>query len=103
MGTGTLARYTSRSESADKLDVGEDASAAVGGNNPLVVWAITVVAFAVVLFAMAVGVMFGRRAISGSCGSLANSRNEEGSISCSLCSNPDDACKELRGRQQYKS
>jgi thiamine biosynthesis lipoprotein len=61
------------------------------------------VAFGLVIAAMAVGVMFGRRAISGSCGGLANKRDADGSVSCSLCSNPDNACKELRNRMQTKS
>ncbi len=56
------------------------------------------VAFSLVVAAMAIGVMFGRRAISGSCGGLANSPNSDGSTSCSLCSNPADACKVLRNR-----
>jgi len=58
------------------------------------------VAFSLVVVAMAVGVIFGRRAISGSCGGLANSRDADGNTSCSLCSNPDNACKELRKRMQ---
>ncbi len=75
---------------------------AVGGNR-LAVLGITVIAFAMVLFAMAVGVLFGRRSISGSCGGLANTKNDDGSVSCSLCSNPADACKELRERMQKPS
>jgi thiamine biosynthesis lipoprotein len=55
-------------------------------------------AFGLVIAAMAIGVMFGRRAISGSCGGLANGPSADGSSSCSLCSNPADACKELRNR-----
>ena len=58
------------------------------------------VAFGLVIAAMAVGVIFGRRSISGSCGGLANKREPDGSISCALCSNPDNACKELRERMQ---
>ncbi len=56
------------------------------------------VVFGLVIAAMAVGVMFGRRAISGSCGGLANSQDGDGKTSCSLCSNPADACKDLRSR-----
>lgn len=52
--------------------------------------------FAILLFAMAIGVVFGRKSISGSCGGLANMNGEDGSTGCSLCSNPSDACKELR-------
>lgn len=59
---------------------------------------ITFVAFLVVLGAMAVGVMFGRRAISGSCGGLANRTDAEGDTKCSLCENPSEACKELKNR-----
>jgi len=58
------------------------------------------VAFGLVVLAMAVGVIFGRISISGSCGGLANSRDSDGNVSCSLCSNPDNACKDLRSRMQ---
>ncbi len=61
------------------------------------------VALGLVVAAMAVGVMFGRRAISGSCGGLANTRDADGHVSCSLCSNPDNACKELRARMDAPS
>jgi thiamine biosynthesis lipoprotein len=54
--------------------------------------------FSILLFAMAVGVLFGKRSISGSCGGLANQKNPDGSTNCSLCSNPSDACKELRDK-----
>ena len=64
---------------------------------------ITFIAFALMLFAMAVGVIFGRRAISGSCGGLSNTPNADGSVSCSLCSNPADACKDLRKRMQNEA
>ena len=52
--------------------------------------------FSILLFAMAIGVVFGRRSISGSCGGLANKTNADGSTSCGLCSSPSDACRELR-------
>jgi hypothetical protein len=54
--------------------------------------------FAIVIAGMAVGVMFGRRSISGSCGGLANKTDEHGNSSCSLCSNPGEACRELARR-----
>ncbi len=56
--------------------------------------------FLVVLLAMAVGVMFGRRSISGSCGGLGNKKDADGKTSCSLCENPSDACRELKSRMQ---
>lgn len=99
-GTGTLEKYAS--ESATVGAVG-NAPGAAGGNSPLAVLVITFIAFALVLFAMAVGVIFGRRAISGSCGGLSNARNGDGSVSCSLCSDPADACKELRQRMRNEA
>lgn len=101
IGTGTLAVYASEPvTSDDQPPAGDPLKAEVVGNNPVVLMAITFVAFAVILFGMAVGVMFGRRAISGSCGGLADARNEDGSVSCSLCSDPGNACRELRRRMQ---
>ena len=61
--------------------------------------AISFVIFFVVAVGMAVGVMFGRRPISGSCGGLGNKQGADGKSSCSLCENPSDACRELRDRQ----
>lgn len=58
----------------------------------------TFAVFAIVIAGMAVGVMFGRRSISGSCGGLANKTDEQGNSSCSLCSNPGEACRELARR-----
>ena len=66
-------------------------------------FAITALFFGGVLAAMAVGVMFGRHAISGSCGGIAGKQNEDGSVSCSLCDNPADACKDLRERMKKAS
>lgn len=58
----------------------------------------TFAVFALVIAAMAVGVMFGRKSISGSCGGLGNKTDEHGNSSCSLCSNPGEACRELARR-----
>ncbi|RMF45343.1 MAG: (Na+)-NQR maturation NqrM [Planctomycetota bacterium] len=59
--------------------------------------------FALVMIGMAVGVIMGRRAISGSCGGLANRRDESGEVQCSLCQNPDEACRELKRRMHEQS
>jgi hypothetical protein len=59
--------------------------------------------FFVVSVGMAIGVMFGRRPISGSCGGLGNQKGADGSTSCSLCQNPSEACTELRARQTSES
>ena len=59
------------------------------------IFLVTLVFFAGVILLMACGVMLGRREISGSCGGLANKGEGE---ACSLCQNPDAACKELKRR-----
>lgn len=64
----------------------------------LAVFGFTLAAFLLVIVGMAVGVMMGRRAISGSCGGLANREGEGGDTSCSLCSSPAAACSELKNR-----
>ena len=98
VGTGALAKYSSA--------VGDDQPSGAKNGEPtgtmqsLVVPLLTACAFGLILSLMAIGVMFGRRSISGSCGGLANMKNEDGSVSCSLCSNPAEACQELRNRMQ---
>ena len=105
-GTGTLAALaTSSSESSTQLTTEKAAE------NPsltllqawLPILAFCLVAFTGVLIAMAVGVMAGRRSISGSCGGLANKREPDGSVACALCSNPDNACRELKAKMQAKA
>ncbi len=97
-GTGVLAQYAEPEPVRQPGPTGAQTSSDVG--SPLIVLALSVAAFGIILFAMAIGVVFGRRAISGSCGGLSGSTNEDGSVSCSLCSNPADACKELRERMK---
>ena len=57
------------------------------------------VVFFVVSMGMAIGVMFGRNPISGSCGGLGNKKDADGNTACSLCQNPSEACRELRQQQ----
>jgi hypothetical protein len=64
------------------------------------VFGITLVAFALVIGLMAVGVMLGRRSIQGSCGGLGSAQGKEASGGCSMCSSPDAACRELADRGQ---
>jgi thiamine biosynthesis lipoprotein len=94
-GTGTLAQYAANQPASQDAPANADASVV-----PVMVLAFGV--FAVLICAMAVGVMFGRKPIAGSCGGLNNPPNEEGAVSCSMCSNPADACKELRERMKGK-
>jgi len=107
VGTGMLAGFASTANPAAPLQSAQltnnDAASPSGLQTWLVILAFCFAAFAAVLVAMAVGVLFGRRSISGSCGGLANKREPDGSISCALCSNPDNACKELKAKMQAKS
>ncbi|TWU47464.1 Thiamine biosynthesis lipoprotein ApbE precursor [Rubripirellula tenax] len=98
IGTGTLSQYSTASPVGAVQ--ASPVKAVDSAGSPWVVMAITTIAFATILMAMAVGVIFGRKAISGSCGGIANKTNDDGSVSCGLCSNPADACKELRDRMQ---
>ncbi len=95
MGTGSLEKYVTN-ESA-----GGRTSSTWSRLAPMLV--ATLVMFGVVLAAMAIGVIFGRRPISGSCGGLAGTTNDNGTTRCSVCSNPVDGCKELRDRMQNQS
>jgi thiamine biosynthesis lipoprotein len=92
LATGAMTAYASAQPLAKQDEVGR--------NNTFAVMLITFVVFAILLFAMSVGVMLGRRSISGSCGGLANTKDADGNVSCSFCSNPADACKELQERMQ---
>jgi len=107
VGTGTLAGFASASNPASQRQsdrsTNNEAASPSGFQTWLIILAFCFAAFAAVLVAMAVGVLFGRRSISGSCGGLANRREPDGSISCALCSNPDNACKELKAKMQAKS
>lgn len=64
------------------------------------VFVLTAILLGLLVTAMAVGVMFGRRSISGSCGGIAGKENEDGELQCSLCSNPAEGCRELREKMR---
>ncbi len=64
--------------------------------NLIIIFAVTALAFGLVISLMSVGVMMGRRAIQGSCGGLGSRQGEQGGSSCSLCSNQDSGCRDLR-------
>ena len=65
----------------------------------MTVFGLTLGVFLLVMIGMAVGVMLGRKRLTGSCGGIANQSSSDGSSNCSLCSNPDQACKELVRRK----
>ena len=98
IGSGQLAAATvATATSATGQNAASGRSAV---QNWLAIAVIGAVVLGMVIAGMAVGVLFGRRAISGSCGGLANQQNAEGESSCSLCSNPSDACRELKEKMQ---
>ncbi len=102
LGTGSLSQYAVEPD-ADTTSSNADPTTEVSSNEQpslytrmLPTLIITLIGFGIILSAMAIGVIFGRKSISGSCGGLAGKKNDDGSVSCSLCSNPSDACQELR-------
>ncbi|WP_231742033.1 FAD:protein FMN transferase [Stieleria varia] len=102
-GTGSLAQYVPQVQSDSGSGSPQQPPQQTMLQSILPIAALTFVVFSIVLIAMAVGVLFGGKSISGSCGGLANKTDENGATSCSLCSNPSDACKELREKMQSKS
>ncbi len=68
--------------------------------NLIVVFFVSLAAFLLVVGLMAVGVLMGRREIRGSCGGLGQGGDAGAESKCSLCSNPEAACRELSKRQQ---
>jgi thiamine biosynthesis lipoprotein len=108
VGTGELEQFTetAQAEMGVNLTVpsataGPPAQPTAVGKNPLVATlVITALGLGLAVTAMAIGVLFGRRPISGSCGGLAGTINDDGTTRCSLCSNPVDGCRELRERMQ---
>ena len=51
------------------------------------------VVFLLVVGGMAVGVIVSNRRIKGSCGGLANFRDERGNTICEACTNPSPECR----------
>jgi thiamine biosynthesis lipoprotein len=54
----------------------------------------TFVIFALAILGMAVGAMFNNKPVTGSCGGLANMKNEDGNTVCGICSKPTTDCTE---------
>lgn len=52
------------------------------------------VLFGLAVLGMAIGAIFSRRPIQGSCGGIAGTTNPDGSTRCSLCQNPGQDCRE---------
>ena len=49
--------------------------------------------FAIALSGMAVGVIFSNKRLKGSCGGLANLKDQHGEVTCAICGDPSESCK----------
>lgn len=58
------------------------------------VFVAALVIFGLVVAGMAIGVIWGNRRIAGSCGGLANMRDEQGNIACAMCTRPSEECRD---------
>ncbi|MCM2372170.1 FAD:protein FMN transferase [Aporhodopirellula aestuarii] len=95
MGTGSLAVVAERMMATAMTAQAAPADPGFGTRwMPILV--LTGIGFAAMLIAMAVGVMFGRKSIGGSCGGLNARTDPDGVSRCSMCSTPSEGCKELR-------
>ncbi|MEM9825682.1 MAG: FAD:protein FMN transferase [Planctomycetota bacterium] len=81
-------------------DVGGGATEADFASTWVPVFVITALGLGLLLAMMAVGVIFGRKSISGSCGGIAGVEDEDGNLRCSLCDNPADGCRDLREKMR---
>ncbi len=99
VGTGTLASIAAQIQQSSVL-AQSPAAAGDGGfldrMGPIVL--LTAIGFAAILVAMAIGVIFGRNSIAGSCGGLNARTDTDGVSRCSLCSSPSEGCEKLRER-----
>lgn len=66
----------------------------------MTVFGLSLGVFLLVTIGMAVGVMLSGKSLKGSCGGVANPSSADGSTNCSLCTNPEAACKELKQRNK---
>lgn len=58
----------------------------------MITYVLASVIVALAVLAMAVGVIFGKARIRGSCGGLANMRDKDGNIICDACCHPSPDC-----------
>ncbi|MEX0703705.1 MAG: (Na+)-NQR maturation NqrM [Planctomycetales bacterium] len=57
------------------------------------------IVFALVMAAMAIGVILRGRRLRGSCGGLANLRDEHGDVQCFACGTPKEDCAGVENGQ----
>ena len=98
--TGSLTQHLDSQSKTSATSAKSSANPSDPGGGLLAKWfplaVVSFGAFAILLSAMGIGVLLRGKPISGSCGGVASKTAEDGTTSCSLCSNPSDACKELR-------
>lgn len=58
----------------------------------MMVFLIVLTVFALAMLAMAMGLVFGKRCLRGSCGGLAGLNDESGRQLCEACRNPPESC-----------
>ncbi|WP_283435320.1 FAD:protein FMN transferase [Neorhodopirellula lusitana] len=98
-GTGTMAEIAERMNASSVFaQASMSTSEGSFAERMMPILILTAAGFGAVLLAMAVGVIFGRKAISGSCGGLNATTDADGTTRCSMCSTPSDGCKELRDK-----
>ena len=61
------------------------------------IWVVVFVSMLLVVLAMSVGVIFGRKPIAGSCGGIANLGIEK---QCSICGGDRQKCEEINADEQ---
>ena len=69
-------------------------SASESKDSILPVFAATFAVFLLMVLGMAVGAIFNNKPVTGSCGGIANMRNEDGESVCGICSKPTTDCTE---------
>lgn len=88
----------------EKLVTATESAASGGGAqgvSPVIkMFCFTLAVFALAVFAMALGVMLGKRRLTGSCGGLAGLRDASGRPLCEGCSHPAEACRDPAGSGQ---
>lgn len=95
-GTGTLVEIAQRMNASAMFAQAASGADASFTQRMLPILILTAAGFGAVLLAMAIGVMFGRKSIGGSCGGLNARTDPDGVSRCSMCKTPSEGCQELR-------
>ncbi|MCM2971096.1 (Na+)-NQR maturation NqrM [Larsenimonas suaedae] len=66
----------------------------------MLIWVLVLAVMLLLVTAMSVGVLMGRKPIAGSCGGLNNLGLKEG---CDICGGKDDICEEEQKKQAMRA